>query len=524
MPILAVAMLAAAASASSSAGLLAVDTAAEQDMTCLLQVSIEQGPGAATPVRPAPPAAVEQDPPRSWWSWLRPARRGTDKDRTRHRRRHDSFGMPILAALRSPRDSLLKGERADTIYLGDDDTKTSTQKMLTQPYGIFVKVLFLVCFIFTGLASAVAFYAMYLHWRIGCQMSGSQWPHERAMRRINQFLSVPLFAATGCVSLLTLDLKPVWEAAESTLLVFSTTQMMIHLQGLAGGPYSLHKRIESNFWSGDQYKGNYRTQIPCCFQRVCIPEAPPSMTDLEVLRGRFKVFQVGTFVIAALSMALGMEDQFGIVDDETARPRWLRIETEEIMLFLIFWDVLFLLIGVSAMAGTMRLMQNICPSSYSWHIECVRSYAQVTFIGLRIVPRLLTRLPITNVAGLDLTLANGYTLDDEDLRRAVASAVVCFSSFLVAIAAYLAYPVDKASYPNVFGEGCAETDVFAVDRIKFCPFCGSRDITYTTAKGKPGEEAPPQAYIPGIDTLDCPKCKSDCIPLELSVRREGPTQ
>lgn len=499
------------------------------DITSLLQVSIEQNSDAvrtslAAPVRTQVLVPFQRGPLSPWITGLwSPRNSSALEGSVRRQKRRNPLSVILLAALQTPiatftseaSDGIAKVKRKFITSYADDDDKTSTQKVLTQPVDHTVKLIFILCSFCSFGALAVTWYCVRQHWLIGCRMSASAWPHDKAARYIMMFAGVPLFAASGWLSLLTLDLHAIWQTTDGLVLVLSMTNVLDYLQGLAGGPFSLQKKLDAKFWSGEQYKGHFLTQAPCCFLRLCVSSREPTMQDVVRLRSRFFLFRVGIVGTALLTMVLGMEDKLGVTDSSDAVRNTLSL--------IAVLDTVFLVLGVSSMGGMVELVEAICPNADFWHFLFLRGYILFTFSGLRLFPKFLAIFPFHYFADLEWTLSNGYTLEEDELEDGASSVMVCLASFGVALAACLAFPVNETTYPDVYGK---ESDnlVFTVDRIKHCPFCGNSGIKYSTEKQEAGEEAPPQAYMAGVDTFDCPKCENDCIPLEVHVRRQGSDQ
>lgn len=500
--------------------------AAVLDMTSLLQMSVEQGDGHAagafsvaagderlagaagqanassassaaaaslagalggSPMKLALPARGAQESGHRWFSL---ARAGLSWNRSaRHREaREDPSAEPL------------------TEYDGDE--LTSTQKVLLRPIDDDITLVLVLCGIASVAAVAVACTSFYRHWSIGCRMSGDNLPHERAMRYINMFGGVPLIALAGFLSLLTLDLYPAWQLVEACILVYNITAVHEYLNDLAGGPYALQYRLQNEYWKGPQYVRNYLTTLPLCCLRPCIRASEPTLDVLIALRRRFAIFRGGLTCLAIAIMVVYMEHGLGVVADDKLKNLGKLFQMLETGL---------LIAGGASTKGLLDLIQAVFPDT-KIHVLAISAYSAFSLVGLRGFQKFMHLFPFESFVTMELKLENGETLDEEDLRNGISSVMVCLASFLVAVAAHLAFPVDETTYPDVLGPKCHGKDLFTVDWIKYCPYCGSNKLKYSQEK-EPGQPKPPQMYMAGVDTLDCTQCKSCALPLEVTVRR-----
>lgn len=333
------------------------------------------------------------------------------------------------------------------------------------------------------------------HLDAGQKATGTLAPNIRASQFAAFALSIPAFALTSFLSVVFVELAPVWYLLQVIIIALNFWRLPEVALMIVGGRQRLQLLIQEGAMRLPVQI--YATPPCCCFRLCCGPKAPQAydvprlrlgIVQLSILQPLFGlsrlVFELETLMEASW---VGSFSQREVVE------KILRIVSQ--------------LVCASSCSGLFNLCRAYNErAEHEMGLGKILQYCQVYLMGLFLVPVVLESV-ILKVWGSRQLGGTDLTLTDSEIKAFASSLAVCLVAPLINHLAWGAFPVDRAHYPEVFPadgqEAGAVTRAVSLQTTKFCPFCGSPKL-----EKQEGLEAP---------TATCLSCGASGIPYQLTA-------
>jgi len=353
------------------------------------------------------------------------------------------------------------------------------------------------CCALVSVLSGVALAIRHIH--AGQRVTGTLAPSQRATASAFLVLSGPCFAVLSLLSVVLLELAPVWHLMQCFLLSSLFSRLPEEIVSVVGGRVRFQLLVKERQRLPEQESVQLYGQVPCCCLRRCIPPKHPDAKDLPKLR-------LGIWQICFFQPFLALIDLL-IVEEGLMGAGFVRVLAgrRAVMQVAKVSSQLFCMSSVRGLAVFVDVLNK--NSEMAMQLQMKQRYCQCYLLGMNLIPTLLSSWVIW--AWGSRHLENHLTLAGRELTTFSHSLVVCIASLLISRQAWRAFPVDKAHYPAAFPAGSMEdatTSMLALKRVAFCPFCGSSALRLNT---ECSFEEP---------TMACDACGAQAIPCQLEAR------
>jgi len=372
----------------------------------------------------------------------------------------------------------------------------ASEKLFRLPLDLRFVAVLIICSLCT-LGSTVSCFRLALrHLRAGQALTGTLAPHERSVNFAMFVLNVPLFAMLSLLSVVLVELAPVWHFLQTLALAVNFWRVPGLFLFLVGGRVRLQLKLRERLESGEAQPVRLYGQVPCCCARICLKPRIPCPSDLPMLR----------FSILQLCLVVPLVELFDLVviQESIMRASFVHMfASRQLVLHLVL-----LTSQTSCMSSCRGLAQLVseCSSGRAQVaiLAKVQQYCQSYLLGMNLLPTLLKGSFFALWGSRNL--GNGATLSQLELTNFCHSVLVCVATLFCARNAWKAFPVNGFNYPELYEEesaGLADA-LLKLRSLQHCPFCGSSRLDK-------------DANTFDEPTASCRDCGARGIPLQLET-------
>lgn len=382
----------------------------------------------------------------------------------------------------------------------------TSEKLWRHPIDVRYLTLLSICFLCFLLSSCAGLQLVVRHLWAGQKVTGVLSPSAKAMESMQLVGAIPAFALIGLVSVVLVELSPIWHLLECVIVASNFSLMPLTIIQHAGGRVRLQLLIresmvghaESGSLSPSRVKEPlqlYGLPPCCCFRRWCPPKMPQPR-DLPKLR-------LGIFQFCVLQPLFALIDVLSL--EESLMGSTLRVWNGSIRESQYLIHVLRIISQLTCMSCCRGLAALV--AAFNKRPEKAASlkrmvfYCQTYVMGIGLLPTLLSA-SILYMWG-PMLLSNGEHLSGVEASVFAHAFVVCVSTLIITKASRQAFPVDRDHYPEAFPADESQRSMLSLKTVAYCPFCGSSDLQV--------EEGSEEAVVA------CSACGASGVPESLAV-------
>jgi hypothetical protein len=359
--------------------------------------------------------------------------------------------------------------------------------------------LFTVCCCMSLFAICISIRAITGHLQMGRRLTGSIYtPHPSSVEFVRLLWAVPVFAVMGILGLLYPELAGVFQFLQMLALAGSLALMPNLFLHAVGGSLELQRCLQSQSES---------QLLPLFTFWPFVKSKVPDMDDVNDLRRAVAILCMVLPFLSLFEMCCSVEATLGgsgvtsgtdKVDGMDLSLRKLVPLAPRAALYIRILEALLISVAMVLLQSFERLLRNLSPLAQKMSTQHKMLYCMTFLAGLRLAP-ILVHLA---------TMLSGT--EDTIIANIARNFIICANSLACAILSLQAYPADERHYPQFIPAGTSASSnteglTPVLDKMKFCPFCGSENL-----KLESNAET---------DCASCPRCGAHQVPLHLVVQR-----